>query len=218
MLQHICNCIAGPAHNVLQSTGRHIYAVKTWSEPRDTGARRKGERPIENANDVCDRNLGRIAQQAMSAPRAASALDEAVVSQLDQDRLEELTGDGFTLRNTRGMYPQLAFCPLSKHCHGADRVLSLAGKHLVALSAKQRILSQYGREQATSWASPSGSHHSTVAACAWGLPLGSVKADVPRRWRLIVSLCLGKESMTKLVRLGNRELKQHPSQTGVAND
>jgi len=100
VLQHICHRIACSPHQLLQSTSRHIGTVKACPKSGDAGAWRESERSIEGTNDVGDRDLGRIARQAMSPMGPAPAFDDPVISKLDQNRLEELTWNSFAFSDT----------------------------------------------------------------------------------------------------------------------
>jgi hypothetical protein len=129
VLQDIRDCVSCFPHQMPQPAGIHVTTVDAQPKPRNAGARRQRQRPIHDPNDVGNRDRRRLAREAMSAKRAATAVDQSIVTQLNQDRFEEFAWYHLAFGDRAGWRPPCHGVALGQHGGSAESIFRFAGYH-----------------------------------------------------------------------------------------
>src|SRR6476469_3529906 len=127
-IEHGRALVAQDGERAADRAGRLVVAVAARRVEVDTGAGDERDRTFHGADDLAERNLARRTRQLVAALRAASALHEARLLQVEHDQLEIFGRDPLRFRDPRELHrgARLGF---GEEEQRAKRVAGLLGDH-----------------------------------------------------------------------------------------
>lgn len=109
IIQNARGRVADAAHDFPDGTGADIAAIRAGAIGGDAGTRDRRNGPVDDPDDFPDRDgLGRSTEK-IAAFFAASAVDQLVPSQLQQNQVEKFLRDVLLLGNLVGLQQLVVF-------------------------------------------------------------------------------------------------------------